>query len=106
MIFHSDHGSQDARPDDNELARANGVVLSVGMAGECGDNAVAESVFATSTRELIDTRACPTRAELRAAVFDYIEGSDNSRRLHSSLGDRSPADHEAAIHHAADSQAA
>ena len=62
------------------------MVLSVGMAGECWDNAVAESFFATIKRELIDTRAWPTRAGLRRAVFDYIEGWYNTRRLHSSLG--------------------
>jgi transposase InsO family protein len=67
--------------DYGKLARANGVLLSVGMAGECWDNAVAESFFATIKRELIDTRAWPTRAGLRAAVFDYIEGWYNTRRL-------------------------
>ncbi len=92
--------------DYGKLARANGVVLSVGMAGECWDNAVAESFFATIKRELIDTRAWPTRAGLRAAVFDYIEGWYNTRRLHSSLRYRSPAEYEAAIHHHADRQAA
>ena len=51
--------------DYAELARANGVVLSVGRKGECWDNAVAESFFATIKRELIDTRAWPTRAGLR-----------------------------------------
>jgi hypothetical protein len=50
------------------------VVLSVGIAGECWDNAVAESFFATIKRELIDTRAWPTREGLRRAIFDYIEG--------------------------------
>jgi putative transposase len=88
------------------LARAHGVVLSVGMAGECWDNAVAESFFATIKRELIDTRAWPNRAGLRAAIFDYIEGWYNTRRLHSSLGYISPAEYEAAIHHSADHQTA
>ena len=87
------------------LARANGTVLSVGLAGECWDNAVAESFFATIKRELIDTRAWPTRAGLRTAIFDYIEGWYNTRRLHSSLGYLSPAEHEA-IHQHADPQAA
>ena len=50
------------------------VVLSIGRKGECWDNAVAESFFATIKRELIDTRAWPTREGLRRAVFDYIEG--------------------------------
>ena len=106
VIFHSDRGSQYTSLDYGKLARANGVVLSVGMAGECWDNAVAESFFATIKRELIDTRAWPTRAGLRAAVFDYIEGWYNTRRLHSSLGYLSPAEYEATIRHNADRQAA
>ena len=105
-IFHSDRGCQYTSLDYGELARANGVVLSVGRMGECWDNAVAESFFATIKRELIDTRAWPTRAGLRRAVFDYIEGWYNTRRLHSTLGYRSPAEYEALIHHNADRQAA
>ncbi len=58
--------------DYANLARANGIVLSVGRKGECWDSAVAESFFATIKRELIDTRAWPTRTGLRAAVFDYL----------------------------------
>ena len=77
--------------DFADLARANGVVLSVGRKGECWDNAVAESFFATIKRELIDTRAWPTRAGLHRAVFEYIEGWYNTRRLHSSLGYLSPS---------------
>lgn len=69
-------------------------------------NAVAESFFATIKRELIDTRAWPTREGLRRAVFEYIEGWYNTRRLHSSLDYRSPADYEATIRHMAVSQAA
>jgi transposase InsO family protein len=87
------------------LARINGVVLSVSRKGECWDNAVAESFFATYKRELIDTRSWPTRAGLYRATFDYIEGWFNTRRLHSSLNYCSPADYEA-IHHNADHQAA
>lgn len=105
-IFHSDRGCQYTSHDYAKLARANGVVLSVGMAGECWDNAVAESFFATIKRELIDTRAWPTRAGLRRAVFEYIEGWYNTRRLHSSLDYMSPAEYEARIHDNADRQAA
>lgn len=104
--FHSDRGCQYTSSDYHQLARDNGMVLSVGMAGECWDNAVAESFFATIKRELIDTRAWPTRAGLRAAIFDWIEGWYNTRRLHSSLGYLSPAEYEATIHHHADRQAA
>ena len=96
---------QDTSADYGELARLNGVVLSIGRKGECWDNAVAESFFATIKRELIDTRAWPTRAGLRRAVFDYIEGWYNVRRLHSSLDYCSPAEWEAA-HRNAGRQAA
>jgi transposase InsO family protein len=105
VIFHSDRGCQYTSGDFAELARANGVVLSVGRKGECWDNAVAESFFATIKRELIDTRSWPTRAGLRRGVFEYIEGWYNTRRLHSTLGYLSPARYEA-VHHNADRQAA
>ena len=105
VIFHSDRGCQYTSGDFAELARANGVVLSVGRKGECWDNAVAESFFATIKRELIDTRSWPTRIGLRRAVFEYIEGWYNTRRLHSTLGYLSPARYEA-VHHNADRQAA
>ena len=105
LVFHSDRGCQYTSGDFATLARANGVVLSVGRKGECWDNAVAESFFATIKRELIETRAWPTRAGLRRAVFEYIEGWYNTRRLHSTLGYLSPAQYEA-VHHNADRQAA
>jgi len=105
LVFHSDRGCQYTSAEYGELARANGVVLSIGRKGECWDNAVAESFFATIKRELIDTRAWPTRKGLQRAVFDYIEGWYNVRRLHSSLDYCSPAEWEA-IHRNADRQAA
>ncbi|MGO8871173.1 MAG: IS3 family transposase [Acidimicrobiales bacterium] len=105
VIFHSDRGCQYTSRDFAELARSNGVVLSVGRKGECWDNAVAESFFATIKRELIDTRSWPTRAGLRRQVFEYIEGWYNTRRLHSSLGYLSPVQYEM-LHHNADRQAA
>jgi putative transposase len=83
--------------DYAKLARENGAVLSVSRTGNCFDNAVAESFFATIKRELIDTRPWQTRATLRDAVFEYIEGWYNTRRLHSSLGYLSPADYEAFV---------
>jgi putative transposase len=105
VIFHSDRGCQYTSGDFAALARAKGVVLSVGRKGECWDNAVAESFFATIKRELIDARSWPTRAGLRRAVFEYIEGWYNTRRLHSTLGYLSPAQYEARLHNA-DRQAA
>jgi transposase InsO family protein len=105
VIFHSDRGCQYTSRDFAAVARANGVVLSVSRKGQCWDNAVAESFFATIKRELIDGRAWPTRAGLHRAVFDYIEGWYNTRRLHSSLGYLSPAEYET-IHHSAEIQTA
>jgi putative transposase len=96
-IFHSDRGCQYTSKDYADLARHNGVVLSVGRKGECWDNAAAESFFATIKRELIDARAWPTRVGLRRAVFEYIEGWYNTRRLHSTLGYLSPAQYEARL---------
>jgi len=98
VVFHSDRGCQYTSTDFANLARSNGVVLSVGRKGECWDNAVAESFFATIKRELIDTRSWPTRAGLHRAVFEYIEGWYNSRRLHSTIGYLSPNKYEARLH--------
>jgi transposase InsO family protein len=95
VIFHSDRGCQYTSKDFADLARERGVVLSVGRKGECWDNAVAESFFATIKRELINNRPWPTRARLHRAVFEYIEGWYNTRRLHSTLGYMSPAKYEA-----------
>ena len=92
LIFHSDRGSQYTSGDFAALALKHKVVLSVGRKGECWDNAVAESFFATIKRELIDTRSWPTRTGLHRAVFAWIEGWYNTRRLHSSLGYRTPAE--------------
>ena len=105
VIFHSDRGCQYTSKDYAALARANGVILSVSRKGQCWDNAVAESFFATIKRELVNDRAWPTRAGLHRAVFDYIEGWYNTRRLHSALGYLSPAEYES-IHHNAAHQAA
>ncbi len=105
-IFHSDRGCQYTSHDYRQLATDHGIVLSLGRKGECWDNAVAESFFATIKRELIDRRPWPTIAGLHAAVFDYIESWYNTRRLHSSLGYLSPARYEALIHHNTKSQAA
>jgi putative transposase len=98
LIFHSDRGCQYTSRDFVALTSANGVILSVSRKGECWDNAVAESFFATIKRELINDRPWPTRAGLHRAVFDYIEGWYNTRRLHSALGYLSPAEYESADH--------
>lgn len=106
LIFHSDRGSQYTSGDFAALAAEHKVVLSVGRKGECWDNAVAESFFATIKRELIDTRSWPTRNRLHRAVFEWIEGWYNTRRLHSALDYRTPAEADRDHHPTATPQAA
>jgi putative transposase len=77
------------------LADEHVVRLSVGRRGQCWDNAVAESFFATIKAELIDRHRWPTRNAVHTAIFEYIEGWYNTRRLHSSLGYLSPSTYEA-----------
>ena len=94
LIWHSDQGSQFVSLAFGQQARAAGIAQSMGSRGDCFDNAVAESFFATLKKELINRRSWPTKAELRTEVFDYIEVFYNRERRHSTLGQRSPADYE------------
>lgn len=73
------------------------VTASVSRAGECLDNAMAESFFATLKAELIDVRPWPTRRAVRQAIFEWIEIFYNRERLHSALGYHSPAAFELAL---------
>ena len=73
LIWHSDQGSQFVSLAFGQQARAAGIAQSMGSRGDCYDNAVAESFFATIKKELIHRRAWPTRGELQTEVFDYIE---------------------------------
>jgi transposase InsO family protein len=73
-----------------QQARAAGIAQSMGSRGDCFDNAVAESFFATLKKELIHARSWPSKAELRTEVFEYIEVFFNRRRRHSTLGFLSP----------------
>jgi transposase InsO family protein len=106
VVFHADRGCQYTSGDYAALAAELGVTLSFGRKGQCWDNAVSESWFATFKNELIYTRAWPTIAGLRTATFEFIEGWYNTRRLHSSLGYRSPAEYEATIHQESAARAA
>jgi len=105
VIFHADRGCQYTSGAYAALARERGVRLSFSRTGQCWDNAVAESFFATLKDELIYRRAWPTREAARAAIFEFIEIFYNRHRLHSSLDYLSPADYEA-IRHAPAAQAA
>ncbi len=94
LIFHSDRGCQYTSSEFGALLDANGIRQSLSRPGQCWDNAVAESFFATLKTELVHLHAWPTRARARSAIFEYIEGWYNQRRLHSSLRFLSPVNYE------------
>jgi transposase InsO family protein len=95
VIFHSDRGCQYTSTQYANLATDLGVILSVGRKGQCWDNAVAESFFATVKTELIHRHTWPTHKAVTSAIFNYIEGWYNTRRRHSTLGYLSPTTFEA-----------
>jgi putative transposase len=66
----------------------------MGSVGDCFDNAMCESFFATLECELLDRTRFATQAEARPAVFDFIEGWYNTHRRHSALDYDSPIDYE------------
>jgi putative transposase len=101
VIFHTDRGCQYTSGDFSRLAPRLDITLSLGRKGECWDNAVAESFFATLKGELIDRYVWPTKSSARTAIFEFIESWYNLRRRHSTLGYLSPADYEAALSMAA-----
>jgi putative transposase len=94
LIWHSDQGSQFVSLAFGQQARAAGIAQSMGSRGDCYDNSVAESFFATLKKELVDRRSWPEKAELRTEIFDFIEIFYNRRRRHSTLGMLSPVDYE------------
>ena len=96
VVHHSDKGSQYTSLAFGKRCRQMGVQTSTGSVGDCYDNAMAESFFATLECELIERRAFRTRVEARMAVFQFIEGWYNTRRRHSALGYRSPNEFERA----------
>ena len=90
VIHHSDQGSQYTSYAFAKRCRERGVVASMGSVGDCHDNAMAESFFATLECELLDRHRFATQAEARRAIFESIEGWYHPHRRHSRLGYRSP----------------
>lgn len=91
LLHHSDRGCQYTSAEYRERLRRLGVTVSMSRRGNCWDNAVAESFFSTLKKELLHRRRWSGRLELRDAAFDYIEAFYNRRRLHSTLGYKTPA---------------
>lgn len=93
LLHHSDQGSQyTSAAYQSNLKNAN-IQLSMSRVGNCYDNAVAESFFGTLKAECVTTQFA-TQALARTTIFEYIEVWYNRRRLHSTLGYRSPVEFE------------
>jgi putative transposase len=90
LTFHSDRGSQYASHAFRRRLTRHGMRQSMSRRGNCWDNAVAESFFATLKKELVRNRAFETRDEARSEIFEYIEVFYNRLRSHSLLGYATP----------------
>jgi putative transposase len=94
LIFHSDCGGQYKAQKFRALLCRHKVRQSMTFAGNCYDNATAESFFGTLKSELVYRNKFATREQAKAAVFEYIEVFYNRFRLHSAIGNQSPVDFE------------
>ena len=94
LLHHSDRGSPYASRDYQGVLAARGIVASMSRKGDCWDNAVAESFFATIKAELIEHEAYATHDAVVAAIAEYIEHFYNPQRRHSHLGHVSPIEFE------------
>jgi transposase InsO family protein len=94
LLHHSDRGSQYAGGAYRALLAAHGLTCSLSRTGDCWDNAVAESFFATLEHELLANADFPSRQAARRAIFAFIEVWYNRERRHSSLGYVSPVEYE------------
>jgi putative transposase len=94
VVHHSDQGTQYTSIALGIRAREEGIQLSMGSVGDCYDNAMCESFFATLECELLNRRSFRTHREARMEIFKFIEGRYNPHRLHSALGYKSPVQFE------------
>jgi len=94
LLHHSDRGSQYACGEYRERLAERGIAVSMSRKGDCWDNAVVESFFATLKTELVHDARWPTRAAAKQAIAEFIEVWYNRQRRHSSLGYLSPAEYE------------
>jgi putative transposase len=94
VIHHSDQGTQYTSIAFGQRCREAGVRPSMGSVGDCFDNALCESFFATLECELLERRQFRTQVEARMAIFEFLEGWYNPHRRHSALGYLSPMEFE------------
>lgn len=95
LLHHSDRGSQYGAVAYQQRLAACGIQCSMSRPGNCWDNAVVESFFATlKTELLVPAHLYPTRQDVRTAIFEYIEGFYNRTRRHSTLDYLSPVEFE------------
>lgn len=97
LLHHSDRGSTYTGADYQAALAAAGLAVSMSRRGDCWDNAVVESFFATLKTELVHHARWGTRAEATAALGAYIESWYNRRRRHSTLDYQSPVEYERAL---------
>jgi transposase InsO family protein len=96
-LHHSDRGVQYTSAAYQRLLKEGGFTASMSRVGDCWDNAVAESFFATLTKELLADGLFESRREASKELFQFIEVWYNRRRRHSSLGYRTPAEYDTAL---------
>lgn len=94
LVHHSDRGSQYASELYRHVLAEHGITCSMSRPGNCWDNAVAESFFATLKTELIDRQSWVTRRQAQLAINDFIGGFYNRQRRHSYLGYLTPSEYE------------
>lgn len=94
VVHHSDRGMQYASRAYQQLLASAGCRPSMSRVGDCWDNAVVESFFATLTKELLGDRPFPTRDAARRELFEFIEIWYNRQRRHSTLGYLTPVEYE------------
>jgi len=94
LLFHSDRGSQYAATATQQWLERWKIVQSMSRRGNCWDNAVVESFFATLKKELVHRERYQTPEQAKASLFQYIEVFYNRQRRHSALGFISPNDYE------------
>jgi putative transposase len=97
LLHHSDRGVQYASGDYQALLMAYGLACSMSRAGDCWDNAVVESFFATLKTELVADARWPTREAAHRDLAEYLDVWYNHQRRHASLGYRTPAEYESEV---------